>query len=90
MYRRISSVGIPFTDKFTDGFNPSVCHTIINGIKSVGIFQARDFFFWRAISVCKTIGKCFFFTDIAMEYGITDERKADGRILSVNKLPMKS
>jgi hypothetical protein len=30
-------------------------------------------------------------TDIAMEWGITDERKADGRILSVktsvNKLP---
>jgi len=44
------------TDNFTDGMYPSVCHTITD----VGIFQAGNFFFCRAISVCKTIGKCFF------------------------------
>jgi hypothetical protein len=49
-----------------------------------------------AIFVCKTIGKCFFIflTDIATDSGVTDERKADGRIpsvrMSVNKLPTKS
>jgi hypothetical protein len=34
-----------FTDNCTDGFNPSVCHTITDGLKSVGIFQAGNFFF---------------------------------------------
>jgi hypothetical protein len=64
--------------------------------KSVGIFQAGNFFFWRAISVCKTISKCFFIlpTDIAIDAGITDEKKANGHILlvmtSLNKLPTNS
>jgi hypothetical protein len=50
-------------------------------------------FFWRANSVCKTIGKWFFCfsTDIAMEWGITNEGKADGRnpsmMTSVKKSP---
>jgi hypothetical protein len=63
--------------------------------KSVDIFQTRNFFL-RAIFVWKTIGKCFFIlpTNIAMDGGITDEQKADGRIpsvrTSVNKLPMNS
>jgi hypothetical protein len=48
---------------FTDGFNPSVCHTITDGLKSIGIFQAGNFFFWRAISICKTIGIFFYFFD---------------------------
>ena len=62
----------------TDGINPSV-------------YFKREFFFWRTIFVCKTIGNCFFFpTDLAMELGITDERKADERFLSVKKLPMNS
>jgi uncharacterized protein (DUF2344 family) len=91
----LRSVSQTFTDNFTDGFKPSVCHTITDGLKSVGIFQA-GIFFWCAISVCKTIGKFFFIfpTDIATKYGITDERKADGRfpsmMTSVNKLPTKS
>ena len=52
-----------FTNNFTDGFKPSVCHTITDGLKSVGIFQAGKYFFWCAISVCKTIGKFFYFSD---------------------------
>jgi hypothetical protein len=58
--------------------------------------SSGKYFFWRAISVYKTIGNFVFIfpIDIATDYGITDERKADGRILSVmtsvNKLPMKS
>jgi hypothetical protein len=93
--RYIRSVFQTLTDKFTDGMNPSVCHTITDGINP-SVYFKRETFFWRAISVCKTIGKCFFIfpTNIVTDYGITDERKADGRILSVktsvNKLPMKS
>jgi len=56
----LRSVSQTFTDNFTDGFKPSVCHTITDGLKSVGIFQA-GIFFWCAISVCKTIGKFFFY-----------------------------
>jgi hypothetical protein len=88
----LRSIFKTFTDNFTDGFNPSVYHW---QAKSVGIFQAGNFFL-RSIYVCKTISKCFFIfpTDIATNSWITDERKADGRILSVmisvNKLPMKS
>jgi hypothetical protein len=50
-------------------------------------------FFGMQISSVKPSANGFFVfpTDIAMEWGITDERKADGRILSVktsvNKLP---
>jgi hypothetical protein len=91
LIRRYFTVPATTTDKFTDrdlwsifqtftdGFNPSVCHTITDGLKSVGIFQAGNFFFWRAISICKTIGNFIFIfsTDIATDYGITDERKAD-------------
>jgi uncharacterized protein (DUF2344 family) len=93
--RDLRSVFQTFIDNFTNGFNPSVCHTITDGLKYVGIFQAGNFF-WHTISVCKTIGKFFFIfpTDIATNYGITDERKVDERIpsvmMSVNKLPMRS
>jgi hypothetical protein len=46
----------------------------------------------RPDSVCKTIGKWFFFfpTDIAMEGGITDEGKANGRNPSVMTSVKKS
>ena len=57
----LRSVFQTFTDNFTDGFKPSVCHTITDGLKSIGIFQAGNFFFLRAISVCKTIDKYFFY-----------------------------
>jgi hypothetical protein len=55
--------------------------------------SSGNLFFWRALSVCKTFGKWFFFfpTDIPTEWGITDEGKADGRIpsgmTSVKKSP---
>jgi len=68
--RDLRSVFQTFTDNFTDGCKPSVCHTITDGLKSIGIFQAGNFFL-------------IFPTDIATEYGFTDERKADGRIPSV-------
>jgi hypothetical protein len=92
----IRSVFQTFTDNVTDGMNPSACHTITDGINSSVYFKRETFFFWRAISVSKTIDKCFFIfpTDIATDCGITNERKADGCIpsvmTSVNKLPMKS
>jgi hypothetical protein len=75
---------------------PSVNHAITDGIKFVGIFQVRNFFFGVQIPFVKpsTNGFFVFLTDIATEYGITDERKVDGRILSVttpvNKLPTNS
>ena len=97
MYWWISSVGIPNSHRQVYRRYESVGMSHYHRRdKSVGIFQAKNFF-WRAISVCKTIGKCFFFifpTDIATNSGITDERKADGRIpslrMSVNKLSTKS
>ena len=85
----LRSVFQTLTDKFTDGMHPSVCHTITDGINP-SVYFKRETFFWRAISVCKTIGKCFFY--FSDRY--SEERKADGRIssvrTSVNKLPMKS
>ena len=89
----LRSVFQRFTDNSTDGFHPSVCHTITDELNPSVYFKRETFFFLRAISIYKTIGKCFFIfpTDIATEYGITDERKADGRIplvrTSGNKLP---
>jgi hypothetical protein len=53
---------------FTDSCNPSVCHTITDGINP-SVYFKREMF--------------FLLTDIATEYGITNERKADGRILLV-------
>jgi len=84
-----------FTDNYTDGFYSSVCHTITDGLKSVGIFQAGNFFSRRVMFVCKTFANVFFVfpTDIATKSGITDEKKVDGRIplgrMSVNILPTK-
>jgi hypothetical protein len=81
-----------FTDRFNDGYFPSVIVTSPTELKSVGIFQAGIFFFWRARSVCKTVGKCFFVfpTEIPTEWGITDEGKAGGRIPSVMTSVKKS
>jgi len=53
------SVFLTLIDKFTHGITPSVCHTITDGINS-SVYFKRETFFWCAISVCKTIGKCFF------------------------------
>jgi hypothetical protein len=54
------SVFQTLTDNFTDGIHPSVCHTITDGINPSAYFK-RETFFWRAISICKTISKCFFY-----------------------------
>jgi hypothetical protein len=61
---------------------------------SVDIFQAEIFFLVRNFRL-QNHQKLFFLpTDLVMELGITDERKADGRfplmILSVKKLPTNS
>jgi len=75
MYRQISSVGIPNIHRqFYRRFSSVGMSHYHRRAKSVGIFQAGNFFFWHAISVYKTIGKFFFIflTDIAMESGITD------------------
>jgi len=84
------------TDNFTDGMYPSVCHTITNGINPSVYFKRETFFLARNFSSVKPSANVFFVlpTDIAMDGGITDERKADGRIpsvrTSVNKLPTNS
>jgi len=89
------SVFQTLTDNFTDGMHSSLCHTITDGINPSAYFK-RETFFWRAISICKTISKYFFIfpTNIATNSGITDEKKVDGHILSVrtsiNKLLTKS
>ena len=83
------------TEKFTDGMNPSVCHTITDGINPMVYFK-RESFFWCAIFVYKTIGKCFFYFSDRYSDGLWYywQKKADGRIssvmTSVNKLPTKS
>ena len=76
IYKRISSVGISHTHwQRYRWIIPSVFHTITNGINP-SVYFKRETFFWRAISVCKTIDKCFFLpTDLAMELGITDKEK---------------
>jgi len=56
----LRSVFQTLTDNFTDGMYLSVCHTITDGINP-SIYFKRETFFWRAISVCKTISKCFFY-----------------------------
>jgi hypothetical protein len=92
----IRSVFQTFTDNVTDGMNPSVCHTITDGINPSVYFKWETFFFGAQFPSVKPSANVFFIfpTDIAMDCGITDERKADGCIplvmTSVNKLPMKS
>jgi hypothetical protein len=56
----LRSVFQTLTETFTDDMNPLVCHTITDEINP-SVYFKRKTFFWRAISVCKTIGKCFFF-----------------------------
>jgi hypothetical protein len=95
-YGYIQSVSETLTDTFTDGYIPSVKHDITDGTKSVGIFQAGNFFFGAQILSVKPSANGFFVfpTDIATKLGITDERKADGRNpsvkTSVNKSPTNS
>jgi len=97
MYRRISSVGIPNPHQQIYRRYESVGMSHYHRWdKSVGIFQARNFFFCEQFPSVKPSANVFFIfpIDIATDSGITDERKADGRIpsvrTSVNKLPTKS
>jgi hypothetical protein len=88
----LPSVFQTLTDKFTNGMYPSVCHTITDGINLSVYFKRETFFFGAQFPSVKPSANVFFIllTDIATDTGITDERKADGRILSVNKLPKNS
>jgi hypothetical protein len=82
-----------FTDRFTNGFFPSVKHDITDGIKIRRYISSGNLFFGAQISSVKPSANGFFVfpTDIATEWGITDERKGDGHMLSVmipvNKSP---
>ena len=81
----IRSVFQKLTDIFTDGTWPLVNHDITDEIKSIGIFQAGNFFFCAQIPSVKPLANGFFvfLTDIATKYRITDERIVDRRIPSV-------
>jgi hypothetical protein len=92
----LRSVFQTLTDKFIDGMHPSVCHTITDRINPLIYFKRETFFLGAQFPFVKpSANVCFIFLrDIATDSGITDERKADGRIMSVrtlvNKLPTKS
>jgi hypothetical protein len=91
----LRSVFQTFTDNVTNGMNPLVCHTITDGINPLVYFK-RETFFCEQFPLVKPSANVFFIfpTDIAMECGITNERKAERRIpsvmTSVNKSPTKS
>jgi hypothetical protein len=97
MYRRISSIGISNTHRQLYRRYVSVGMSHYHGRdKSVCIFQAGNFFFCAQFLSVKPSANVFFILpiDIATDGGITDERKADGRIpsvrTSINKLPTNS
>jgi len=75
----LRSVFQSFTDNCTDGVYPSICHTITDGLKSVSIFQAGNFFFRRVMSICKTISKCFFCFSNRYSNGIWYYRQKESR-----------
>jgi hypothetical protein len=89
----IRSVSQTLTDKFTDGTYPSVNHDITDIIKIRRYISSGKLFFGAQILSVKPSANAFFIflTDIATEWGITDERKANGRNpsmkTSVNKSP---
>jgi hypothetical protein len=82
-----------FTDRVTDGLYPSVTHDITDGIKICRYISRGNLFFGAQILSVKPSANGFFVfpTDIATEWGITDERKGDKHIpsvrMSVNKSP---
>jgi len=81
------------TDRFTNGFSPSVNYDITDGIKIRRyISSGNRFFFCAQISSVKPSANGFFVfpTDIATEWGITDERKGDGHNSSVRTSVNKS
>jgi hypothetical protein len=93
IYRRIFSVGIPNTHRqIYQRYNSIGMSHYHRRDKSIGIFQAGNFFFCAQFPSVKPSANVFFIflTDIATDYGITDKKKADGCIPSVNKLPTKS
>ena len=94
--RYLRSVFQTLTDNFTDGMCTVGKSHYHRRDKSVGIFQAGNFFFGTQLPSVKPSANVSFMllTDIVTDGGITDEQKADGRILSVrtlvNKLPTNS
>jgi len=91
----LQSVFQTLTDNFTNGMYPSVCHNITDRINP-SVYFKRELFFLRAISVCKTIGKCFFcfsdrYNDGQWYYRWTKSRRTYSiGETSVNKLPTNS
>jgi len=64
MYRRISSsVFQTFTKNCIDGFNPSVCHTITDGINSSVYFKRETFFGVQVPYVKSSANVFFYFSD---------------------------
>ena len=90
--RYIRSVSQTLTDKFTDGTYPSVNHNIIDGMKIRWYISSGRLFFGVQIPFVKPSANGFFVfsTDIATEWGITDEGKAEGRNPSVMTSVKKS
>jgi hypothetical protein len=73
-----------------------VNHDITDGLKIRRYISSRNLFFGAQIPSVKPSANSFFvlLTDITTEWGITDERKADGRnpsgMTSINKSPTNS
>jgi hypothetical protein len=69
-----------------------VNHDITDGLKIRRYISSGNFFFGAQIPSVKPSANGFFVlpTDIATEWGITDERKADGRNPSVMTSVRKS
>jgi len=71
-----------------------VNHDITDGLKNRWYISSGNLFFGAQISSVKPSANGFFVlpTDITMEWGITDERKANRRnplmMMSVKKSPM--
>jgi hypothetical protein len=83
---------------FTESCNTITSHAIITDEISVGTYRlnfrriysvgnvpAGNFFFGARVSVCKTVGGCFFLfaTDLATEMRFTDDWYTDRRVPSV-------
>jgi hypothetical protein len=92
-YGYLWSVFQTFTDKFTDGLNSSLCHTITDGLNPLVYFKRETFFFGVQFPSVKPLAN-FFFADRYSDELWYYRRKKSRRILSVrtsvNKLPMKS
>jgi hypothetical protein len=86
--RYLLSIFQTLTDNFTDDMYPSVYHTITDGINP-SVYFKREKKNLRAISVCKTIGKCFFYVVGRYSDGWWYYRRtySVGKDIGKNKLP---